>query len=94
MIPHDNNFSIQQLVGDLMALDAQMIVIALIACGHLPRMSIAKLSKIPTQQYSGDFVEAPGLLLARVVVDGSICMTNVVSALFASILGTCLTTIT
>ena len=54
-----------------MALDAQMIVIVLIACGHLPRMSIAKLSKIPTQQYSGDFVEAPGLLLVRGVVDSS-----------------------
>ena len=61
----------------------QLIVIALVAYGYLPRMS-----KIAMQQYSGDFVEAPGLLLARGVVDGIICMMNVVLALFASILGT------
>ena len=58
-----------------MALDAQLLlVIALIALGNLPCMSIAKLSKIALQQYSGDFVEAPGLLLVRGVVDGSMQM--------------------
>ena len=57
-------------------------------------MSIAKLSKIAMEKYSGDVVEAPGILLARGVMDGSIYMINVVSALFASILGTWLTTIT
>ena len=61
----------------------QLIVIALVAYGYLPRMS-----KIAMQQYSGDFVEAPGLLLARGVVDSIICMMNIVSALFASILST------
>ena len=58
-----------------MALDAQLLlVIALVALGHLPRMSIAKLSKIATQQYSGDFVEATGLLLVRGAVDDSMQM--------------------
>ena len=61
----------------------QLIVIALVAYGYLPRMS-----KIAMQQYSRDFVEAPGLLLAIGVMDGIICMMNVVPALFASILGT------
>ena len=50
----------------------QLIVIALVAYGYLPRMS-----KIAMQQYSGDFVEAPGILLARSVVNGIICMMNV-----------------
>ena len=58
-----------------MALDAQLLlVIPLVALGHLPRMSVAKLSKIALQQYSGDFVEAPGILLVRGAVDGSMQM--------------------